>query len=190
MKINNLNVTSTFQELAKNVGMKLVNGIKEKSARITSFLLALAMTSSFALAKPTNANAEEMRKPAAQTYTLSDTEFDSFCLSRLSKGERTYRADTITTPNNEVETVVENDGPIEITDITIYHMYTVENGDNLSRISQKICRLFGHKGETKFWPVLAYLNHYPRVIHAGEIIFYPESYEEMERLLASPKIQK
>ena len=43
-------------------------------------------------------------------------------------------------------------------------VYIVKEGDNLSRISEKLCRkVYGVEATTKYWPVLAFMNGYPRV---------------------------
>jgi hypothetical protein len=64
-----------------------------------------------------------------------------------------------------------------------YGRYVVQKGDNASKISEKICRYFGQPIEAKFWPVIAYLNEYPRVIRPGDIIIFPGTYEDMVLLL-------
>lgn len=73
------------------------------------------------------------------------------------------------------ETQVEEKAP--------YIEYKVINGDNLSLISKKICRYFGTEETTKYWPVLAFLNSYPRIINPGDIIIYPSTIEKMDALL-------
>ena len=60
-----------------------------------------------------------------------------------------------------------------------YNRYVVKSGDNLSRISEKICRFFGQEKSTEYWPTIAFLNGYPRVVHPGDIIVFPETFEEL-----------
>ena len=66
-----------------------------------------------------------------------------------------------------------------------YGRYVVKQGDNASRISEKICRHFGAEITTKYWPVIAFLNGFPRVIQPGDIIIFPNSIEDMDSLLNS-----
>ena len=63
--------------------------------------------------------------------------------------------------------------------------YVVKKGDNASKISEKICRHFGVDITTKYWPVIAFLNGFPRVIQPGDIIVFPNSIEDMDNLLRS-----
>ncbi len=63
-----------------------------------------------------------------------------------------------------------------------YKRYVVEKGDNASLISKKICRYFGEEPTTKYWPVLAFLNQFPRVIRPGDIMFFPGTFEDMDSL--------
>ena len=53
-----------------------------------------------------------------------------------------------------------------------YGIYVVKEGDNLSKISEKICRHQGVEISTKYWPVLAYLNGYPKVAQPGDLLFF------------------
>ncbi|MBR6133785.1 MAG: hypothetical protein IKQ29_03620 [Bacilli bacterium] len=64
-----------------------------------------------------------------------------------------------------------------------YGRYVVKAGDNASKISEKICKYFGQPIEAKFWPVIAYLNAYPRIIRPGDIIIFPGTYEDMVSML-------
>jgi len=57
--------------------------------------------------------------------------------------------------------------------------YTVVAGDNASVISRKITREFGEKPSTEFWPVIAFLNEYPRIINPGDVLIYPSTYERL-----------
>ena len=69
-----------------------------------------------------------------------------------------------------------------------YGEYIVKEGDNLSRISEKVCSHLKIEITPKYWPVLAYLNHYPRVITPGDIIIFPKSASELEEM--NDKLQK
>ena len=60
-----------------------------------------------------------------------------------------------------------------------YGEYIVKEGDNLSKISEKVCSHLRIEITPKYWPVLAYLNHYPRVINPGDIIIFPKSAERL-----------
>ena len=68
-----------------------------------------------------------------------------------------------------------------------YLKYVVKKGDCSSIISSKICAYFGIKKDTKYWPVIAYLNDYPRVIQPGDIIIFPKTIEEMNEMLTELK---
>ena len=63
-----------------------------------------------------------------------------------------------------------------------YGEYIVKEGDNLSKISEKICSHLRIEISTKYWPVLAFLNNYPRVIEPGDIIIFPKSFTQLEEL--------
>ncbi len=73
----------------------------------------------------------------------------------------------------------------EATNESQFGQYVVKKGDNASLISQKICRHLDVEMTTKYWPVIAFLNNFPRVIQPGDIIVFPNSIEEMDRLLNS-----
>ena len=60
-----------------------------------------------------------------------------------------------------------------------YGQYVVMENDNLSKISEKICGHYHQEVSTKYWPALAFLNGYPRVINPGDIIIYPKSFERL-----------
>lgn len=62
--------------------------------------------------------------------------------------------------------------------------YTVKKGDNASKISRWICNEYGIKQTNKYWPVIAFLNNYPRIIQPGDEIVYPTDLEKTEKLLA------
>ena len=63
-----------------------------------------------------------------------------------------------------------------------YGQYVVMENDNLSKISEKICGHYRQEVTTKYWPALAFLNGYPRVINPGDIIIYPKSFERLVEL--------
>ena len=65
-----------------------------------------------------------------------------------------------------------------------YNLYVVKEGDNLSRISEKVCSHFREEISTEFWPTIAFLNNYPRVIRPGDLIMYPNSYDKMVEMNA------
>lgn len=65
-----------------------------------------------------------------------------------------------------------------------YHRYVAKEGDNLSRVSEKVCKYFGEEISTKYWPTLAFLNGYPRVMNPGDIIIFPGTFEDMEEMNA------
>lgn len=60
-----------------------------------------------------------------------------------------------------------------------YKQYVVKNGDNISKISRKICKYYNEDPTTKYWPVLAFLNGFPKVIHEGDVLVFPGSFEDM-----------
>ena len=63
--------------------------------------------------------------------------------------------------------------------------YIMKDGDNLSRVSEKLCRkVYGIEPTTKYWPVLAFMNGYPKVGQPGDEIIYPATLEEMEARLS------
>lgn len=68
-----------------------------------------------------------------------------------------------------------------------YGYYVVKEGDNLSRISEKITVHLGVEQTTKYWPVLAYLNGYPRIIHPGDLVIYPADIEALDNILTKLK---
>ena len=63
-----------------------------------------------------------------------------------------------------------------------YGRYIVKNGDNLSRISEKVCSHLRMPISTEFWPAIAFLNGYPRVSKEGDVIIFPNSEEELINL--------
>lgn len=81
----------------------------------------------------------------------------------ISNGETGYKHGSFITTSNE-----EN-----------YNQYVVKEGDNASVISRKICAFFNQEISNKFWPVIAFYNNYPRVIHKGDIIVFPKTYEQL-----------
>lgn len=68
-----------------------------------------------------------------------------------------------------------------------YIKYVVKKGDCTSIISKKICIYYNVEITTKYWPVIAFLNNFPRVIRPGDIIIFPSSIEEMDKLLLELK---
>lgn len=60
-----------------------------------------------------------------------------------------------------------------------YNQYVVKEGDNLSRISEKICSHFREEISTEYWPAIAFLNNYPKVIRPGDLIIYPNSFAKL-----------
>ena len=88
---------------------------------------------------------------------------------------------TFATPTNvyaeenkqgEIQSEVNNE-------VAHYNTYTVKKGDNLSRISGRICDSFGKEYSGEYWPVLAFLNGFPRVLQPNDVVVYPETFEEM-----------
>ena len=63
-----------------------------------------------------------------------------------------------------------------------FNQYIVAANDNLSIISRKICKYFGEKQSSEYWPVLACLNGYPKVIHKGEVILFPKTFEKLVQM--------
>lgn len=68
-----------------------------------------------------------------------------------------------------------------------YHGYVVKRGDTTSRISEKTSKYLKAEKTTKYWPVIAYLNDYPRTIKPGEVIIFPNNIEDMNELLSNLK---
>ena len=68
---------------------------------------------------------------------------------------------------------------VEENDEEEYGQYVVMENDNLSKISEKICGHYKQEVSTKYWPALAFLNGYPRVIKPGDIIIYPKSFDRL-----------
>ena len=137
--------------------------MKTKNLRITSAFLALTMTAALALSKPMDVKAEESTN---QVITINSNDQEL---------------------NDSVGITENTEGLVEITNIKTYYMYTVQKGDNASLISKRICRKFNVTPTTKYWPVIAFLNNYPRVIRPGDVIYYPTSIEEMDSLLSMLK---
>ena len=91
-------------------------------------------------------------------------------------------------PNAYADTIVKTKQGTFIEDCDEYEegeytKYVVQKGDNASNISKKICRYFGVESTTKYWPVIAYLNDYPRTINKGDQLIFPSSYKDMDDLL-------
>ncbi len=64
----------------------------------------------------------------------------------------------------------------------VYGQYVVKEGDNASRISEKVCSHLRVEITTKYWPAIAFLNGYPRVMEPGDIIIFPKTIEALENL--------
>lgn len=60
-----------------------------------------------------------------------------------------------------------------------YNKYVVKKGDNVSRISEKVCKFFGVERSTEYWPTIAFLNNFPRTLNPGDVVVFPETFEEM-----------
>ena len=65
--------------------------------------------------------------------------------------------------------------------------YVVKRGDTTSRISEKTSKHLGLEKTTKYWPVIAYLNDYPRIINPKDIVAFPSNTEVLDELLANLK---
>jgi len=92
------------------------------------------------------------------------------------------------TPNAYADTVVKKKFGTFIEDLDDYEegqyiKYIVQEGDNASNISRRVCRYFGENVTTKYWPVIAYLNGYPKTIKVGDEIIFPSTYADMNSLL-------
>ena len=71
---------------------------------------------------------------------------------------------------------------VEQDETTEYGEYIVKEGDNLSRISEKVCSHLRIEITPKYWPALAFLNGYPRVINPGDVIIFPKSGDKLIEL--------
>ena len=71
---------------------------------------------------------------------------------------------------------------IEQTDEYDYGLYNVKEGDNWSRISEKVCSHHRVEIEAKYWLALYYYNNCPKVIEPGDIIKFPKDQTEIEVL--------
>lgn len=87
------------------------------------------------------------------------------------------------TKAEDIQITVKHGSFIENNEDENYIRYVVKKGDCSSIISKKICRYFGIQETTKYWPVIAFLNDYPRIIQPGDIIKFPSSIKEMDKLL-------
>ena len=63
-----------------------------------------------------------------------------------------------------------------------YNKYVVKKGDTVSHISEKICKFFGKEITSKYWPAIAFLNDFPKTMKPGDIIIFPETFEELALL--------
>ena len=84
------------------------------------------------------------------------------------------RAEGINTGTKVEETTNENEE-------TKYVEHVVQKGDNASKISREMCKHYGIEVSNKYWPVIAYINAYPRIIKPGDVIKYPEDFETTEK---------
>ena len=66
-------------------------------------------------------------------------------------------------------------------------MLGVKNLTIPSSFTEKICKHNGVEVSTKYWPVIAYLNQYPRTIRPSDIVIFLDSVENMDELLAGLK---
>lgn len=60
-----------------------------------------------------------------------------------------------------------------------YGLYIVKEGDNASRISEKVCSHLRIEITAKYWIVIALENNYPRTIKPGDVIKFPKTEEEL-----------
>ena len=61
-----------------------------------------------------------------------------------------------------------------------YGIYVVKEGDNASRISEKVCSHLRIDITTKYWPDIKYLN--PGVLNEGDLIFFPLDPAKLDEL--------
>ena len=127
---------------------------KDSKLKITSYLMAILVASSVTLApSPVKADGETI-------------------ITIVNANE-----------NNEVTKIKLNIDDIIAEEERSFCEYKVVCGDNASIISKKVCKIFGIPVTTKYWPVIAFLNEYPRVINPGDIIIYPNSPKFLDELL-------
>ncbi len=140
--------------------------MKKNGLRILSGLAALMISgSSYTLVKLNNAKAEGTNDTIINYYDADLENPKMIQIVDVTPVE-------ITEENNISENNIE------------FGEYTVVRGDNASIISKKICKHVYHiEPTTKYWPVIAFLNGYPRVIHAGDVIVYPKNLKDMEKML-------
>ncbi len=92
---------------------------------------------------------------------------------------------TILVPANvlaETNTKIESQETVTENEEKPYNIHIVQPGENLSKISRIVCIELCGKSDASYWPVLAFLNDYPRVIHPGDELIYPKTMEEMQLL--------
>ena len=71
---------------------------------------------------------------------------------------------------------------VEMDETTEYGEYIVKEGDNLSRISEKVCSHLRIEITPKYWPALAFLNGYPRVINPKDVVIFPKNANDLIEL--------
>ena len=147
--------------------------MKINNLRVRSAFLALIMTANIQLASLNTAKAEEDNSIVtiyhADDAIIHEDYIESF--RDETSLDDTDIKDSI--DDGEVTIKDNNSDLVEITNINRYYLYTVKKGDNASIISKKICKVYGIPMTTKYWPVIAYLNKYPRIIREGDELIYP-----------------
>ena len=124
-------------------------------------------------------NIKQKVATAAAAVVIGATTLLGGMPNAIAETKATYKQGTFL--ENQVVQDTETNATFE------YGYYVVKEGDNLSRISEKITRHLGAEQTTKYWPVLAYLNGYPRVIQPGDLVFFPADMEVMDQILAKLK---
>ncbi len=152
--------------------------MKINNLRVKSAFLALAMTASMQLTNLNNVYAEE--NPSIVTIHRADDSItsedyiesftDNVSLDDEVDQTLSGTSEDVTNDLTEDELVLP-----EITNINHYYIYKVKRGDNASIISKKICKVYGVAKTGKYWPVIAYLNAYPRIIKENDELLYPST---------------
>ena len=138
------------------------------------YFLSMLMTTSLGLAKVSPVNAEDIRVETEPK--LEDELKDDF---DISSPEIIIEKQYLKSNDNFKKIIRKlfRDNPAS---------YTVKKGnkeknDNLSRISRDIvCKAIGVEKTTKYWPVLAFINGFPKTSQPGDKIYYINSKEGME----------
>ena len=81
------------------------------------------------------------------------------------------------------------EAPIVIDGIP-FDLYVVEEGDHTSKISERYCVEYGSVKKTgkkwpvttKYWPVFAYENDYPRIAQEGDVFLVPDNIQDTEAI--------